>query len=287
MKAPWYQTAFGPHYADIYGHRDRRDAQQAIAFLTRESLAPVPPGALALDLCCGEGRHSIELLRVSSGNGLKPALRTDFRVKENRLKPALPTNRLKPALRTIGMDLSPDLLRNAAESAARENMTLPLVRGDMRLLPFRNGTFHLVLNLFTSFGYFEDDAENESVFHEAARVLKHPGGYFVLDHINPPWLRQNLQPETERVTARGTRVRETRWLDAERRRVEKRIEFKADGREHCLRESVRLYENEEVLAMAGRAGLSLVATYGGFDGSALSEASPRAIHVFRTELGAG
>ena len=278
MKAPWYETAFGPHYADIYGHRDRRDAQQAIAFLTRESLVPAPPGALALDLCCGEGRHSIELLRVSSGNGLKPALRTDFRVKENRLK---------PALRTIGMDLAPDLLRNAAESAARENMTLPLVRGDMRFLPFRDGTFHLVLNLFTSFGYFEDDAENESVFHEAARVLKHPGGYFVLDHINPPWLRQNLQPETERVTARGTRVRETRWLDPDRRRVEKRMEFEADGREHCLRESVRLYENEEVLAMAGRARMSLVAAYGGFDGSALSEASPRAIHVFRTESRVG
>jgi ubiquinone/menaquinone biosynthesis C-methylase UbiE len=263
MKAPWYETAFGPHYADIYGHRDRRDAQQAIAFLTRKSVTPVPPGALALDLCCGEGRHSIELLRVSSGNGLKPALRT------------------------VGMDLSPDLLRNAAESAARENMTLPLVRGDMRLLPFRDGTFHLVLNLFTSFGYFEDDEQNESVFHEAARVLKRPSGYLVLDHINPPWLRQNLQPETERVTARGTRVRETRWLDPDRRRVEKRMEFKVGGREHCLRESVRLYENDEVLAMAGRAGLSLVAAYGGFDGSALTEASPRAIHVFRTESGVG
>jgi len=256
MKAPWYRTAFGPHYADIYGHRDRRDAQLAIAFLTRKSVAPVPPGALALDLCCGEGRHCLELLCVSS-------------------------------LKVIGMDLSPDLLRNAAESAARENMPLPLVRGDMRLLPFRDGTFHLVLNLFTSFGYFDNDEQNESVFHEAARVLKRPGGYFVLDHINSPWLRQNLQPETERVTARGTRVRETRWLDPDRRRVEKRMEFETDSRRHCLRESVRLYENEEVLAMAGRAGLSLVAAYGGFDGSALSEASPRAIHVFRTELGGG
>ena len=276
MKAPWYETAFGSHYADIYGHRDRRDAREAVAFLVQNLLPAVPPGALALDLCCGEGRHSIELLRVSSGNRLKPALRT-----------AGIENGLKPALRTIGMDLSADLLRNAAEDAAKESVHLPLVRGDMRFLPFRDAAFCLLLNLFTSFGYFEDDAENEAVFREAARVLKRPGGWFVVDHINPPYLRRNLRPETERVTARGTHVRETRWVDPERRRVEKRIEFGAEGREHCLRESVRLYEAEEIRDMAARAGLRLAAAYGGFDGSTLNENSPRAIYVFRTELGVG
>jgi SAM-dependent methyltransferase len=257
MNAPWYETAFGSHYADIYGHRDRRDAQRAVAFLERSVLGLLSPQAMVLDLCCGEGRHSIELLHGGSEDGSGPALRP------------------------VGMDLSMDLLRNAAGNAARENVRFPLVRGDMRALPFRDGSFSLVLNLFTSFGYFEDDAANETALRDAARVLARPGGLLVLDHINPPHLRANLKPETERVTARGTRVRETRCLDAAGRRVEKRIEFRANGREHSLHESVRLYESEEILTIGQRVGLSLIAAYGDFDGSALDDGSPRAIHVFR------
>ncbi len=254
MTKPWYVSAFGEYYTDLYHHRNESDAWLAVDFVRNNPhLGPLMGGqpGRVLDLCCGSGRHCLTWLESARGTNL------------------------------VGLDLSPNLLCEAAEAVRRAGAPLKLVRGDMRHLPFREGVFRLVLNLFTSFGYFEDDAQNAGVFQEVARVLDRTGGFFLFDHLNPAALRAGLVSESRRQIPSGAWVRETRWIDEARRRVEKRIVFESCAEPQTLLESVRFYEPEEVVALADRAGLALLSTHGGFDASSLTERSPRALYVFQ------
>src|SRR5438067_3442621 len=110
----WFEDWFGEEYLAVYPHRDRREADVVVSFL-RDRLAGKSVERV-LDLACGAGRHSRALGKLWW---------------------------------TTGFDLSEALLR----VARREAKDACYVRGDMRLLPFRTGSFSLVVNLFTSFGY--------------------------------------------------------------------------------------------------------------------------------------
>ena len=285
MTQPWYETAFGPHYADLYSHRDEACARRAVDFLLRHH-NPESSGGRALDLCCGAGRHAFEWIRrTRAGLHRRPA-GLHRRPAGLHRRPAGLHRRSAGLHRRsaglVGVDLSPYLLADASRESRRLDLQLPLARADMRHLPFRDRTFRLVFNLFTSFGYFMDEGENERVFAEVARVLEKPGGRFVLDHINPSYLRANLEPETARTTRRGARVRERRTIDPETRRVEKRIEIAwEDGRRSEALESVRLYEPEEIGSMAARHGFDVEAAFGDYDDSPLDERSPRGIYILR------
>jgi ubiquinone/menaquinone biosynthesis C-methylase UbiE len=255
MMPPWYVSAFGEYYSELYHHRNESDARQAVDFVRRhprlEPLMGEGPRGRVLDLCCGSGRHYLTWLEEA------------------------------PNAKLTGLDLSPNLLDEAAQSIRRIGAPVRLARGDMRHLPFRDGAFRLVLNLFTSFGYFAEDAENAGVFREVARVLDRTGGFFLFDHLNPTALRAGLVAESRRQTPSGAWVHETRWIDEKRRRVEKRIEFEPNTGQPVLLESVRFYEPEEVTTLGDQAGLSLLSSHGGFDASPLTERSPRGLYVFQ------
>lgn len=250
--APWYEKAFESGYLKIYAHRNDADAARALAFL--ESHARLNPRMRLLDLCCGPGRH---LAHVAPHVG-----------------------------QAWGLDLSTPLLLEAREAlsdlCANHPPTCPrLVQADMRHLPFAPASFDAVINMFTSFGYFENEAENEHVLAEIARILR-PGALLVLDHINRPYLESTLQPETRRRLPNGIQVIERRGLDRERRRVRKQIEWiEPDrGRLEWI-ESVRVYHPEEIDRCLNAAGLDAQSWHGDFDGCALSPESPRMIVVAR------
>ena len=130
----WFEQWFGEEYLRLYPHRDDADAAEAVALI--HGLRPLA-GCQVLDLACGPGRHAAYL----QGHGA----------------------------RTVGLDLSLPLLTRARGRTAG---TVALVRGDMRYLPFRGGTFDVVVNLFTSFGYFADDAQHQAVLTSAAALLR-------------------------------------------------------------------------------------------------------------------
>ena len=251
MSDPWYVTAFGGHYTDLYHHRNDDDARRAIECVGRHHDLDPQAGPI-LDLCCGTGRHAMQWLE-RFGNGVD----------------------------IVGLDLAPNLLQDAARDASANGHGLSLVRGDMRFLPFPDASFRLVLNLFTSFGYFTDQAENQAVFDEVRRVLCDSSGHFVFDHINPPRLRGTLVPESRRRTPSGTEVTEKRTIDEARSRVEKTIEIRDGDETRSILESVRFYERDEVHTMAEQAGLAIEHEMGDFDDSPLTPDSARAIYVLR------
>ena len=215
--AEWWKEAFRADYLRVYPHRDDQAAASDVEGIFLGHHG-VEPGSRVLDLACGSGRH----LRALEARGLRP----------------------------VGADFSADLLAEARRTGSRE-----LVRCDMRRLPFLNGAFRVVSLFFNSFGYFESDEEDASVLREVARVLVSRGGLH-LDLMNPEQVALHLVPRSE-TTRDGIEILEERSLDADRRRVRKRVTLRRDGGVRSWTEVVRLYSEDEVIDIARSAGLKM------------------------------
>lgn len=241
----WFTRSFGSDYMLVYKHRDLQGAYNEVRQMME--WLELPEGSKVLDLCCGMGRHSMAL--------------RDFGFK------------------VTGVDLSEVLL----EEAKRQDPAgeVRWLRGDMREVPL-DEKFDAVVNLFTSFGYFDDHDDNERVLAEISRLLE-PGGQFIIDFLNPAYVKDYLVPLSER-TEEGLRITEKRRI--EDGFVRKTIEIReADGGEpRTYEEQVRLYDNKTFLGMLERAGLRVERQYGGYDASAYEPAgSKRMIFVGRKE----
>ena len=233
----WFEQWFGEEYHVLYPHRDEEEARRAVA-LVRQAAA-WQEGDWVLDLACGAGRHAAELERLGA--------------------------------RVVGFDLSPSMLRRA-----RVGVRGPLVRGDMRALPFRPGTFGLAVNLFTSFGYFRDDAEHQLVLRQVALSLRR-GGRFVLDYLNADHVRRTLRRDTEEVDGAHTEVRVRRRFSEEGKYVVKEIELGAENR--SFQERVRLFSPADLSRMLEQEGLKVDALFGDYDGRSLDAHATRTILV--------
>ncbi|HSR27968.1 MAG TPA: class I SAM-dependent methyltransferase [Actinomycetes bacterium] len=193
------------------------------------------PGARLLDLCCGPGRHAVPLAQLG--------------------------------YRMTGLDLSRPLLARAA--AAGAGLNVGLVAADMRRLPFADGSFDAVLNLFNAFGYLEDEAQDELVLAEVARVLA-PGGRFLQELANREALVRGWHDSDVARHDDGLVVLQERDLDLRTSRDQVRYTLlHPDGRRTTSEVSIRLYTLTELEAMLGRAGLELLAVGGDLDGGPL------------------
>ncbi|HET9709419.1 MAG TPA: methyltransferase domain-containing protein [Gemmatimonadales bacterium] len=235
----WFEQWFGEEYHVLYPHRDDADAQRAVALIRR--VAPWAPGDTVLDLACGAGPHAAELERAGA--------------------------------RVVGLDLSPAMLLRA-----QRRVRAPLVRGDMRALPFRSGRFALVVNLFTSFGYFRSDQEHGAVMRQVAEVLA-PGGRFVIDFLNADQVRRTLRRDSEQIQQGGGSALVKRRFSEEGLYVVKEIELRAEHR--SFQERVRLFTPVELEGLLTASGLEVVGRYGDYDGGPLGVDSLRTILVAR------
>lgn len=236
----WYERSFGEDYLLVYKHRDFTGAHREVKAMI--DWLSLPAGSRVLDLCCGMGRHSLAL--------------TEF------------------GYQVTGVDLSEVLLSAARKSDPQKSVTW--LRGDMRDVPL-DTPFDAVVNLFTSFGYFDQDEENAKVLHEIDRLIK-PGGRFIIDFLNPGRVRSTLVPYSERVDE-GETIREYRRI--EDGFVKKDIVIQGPvGGERRYSEQVRLYEKEDFVRMLDATKLRIDHIYGGYDGSAYdAEESLRLILV--------
>lgn len=224
--AEWFRHAFDDLYPSLYSHRGISEARDLLACLSRT--IPLTDG-LVLDVGCGPGRYLRALVEIGG--------------------------------RPIGVDLSLPLLLHARRASAG----VPLVRADMRALPFRAGSFGAILLMFTTFGYFLTNEEDDSVLRGAASLLR-PGGRFVLDTINAGYLREHLIPESNR-RLETRMVEERRWIDSAGKFLHKESRVSgAEGEDvRVYRERLRLYDVSQIESMIRAAGLEVYKILGDYE----------------------
>jgi len=234
QEADWFEEWFGEDYLHIYQHRDEMEAERAIELIAT-NLAGRRIDTV-LDLACGAGRH---------------------------------TRVLRERWWTVGLDLSMSLLK----IARKESSDAPYVRADMRELPFAESSFDLVVNLFTSFGYFGDDSEHIRVLACVGAAMKH-GGTLVIDFLNASQVRRDLVAYDERVE-NGITIEQRRTISPDDRFVEKTIRLRESGKEYI--ERVRLLSPRDLQRMLIATGFKIAKLFGDYSGGDWSEDSPRTI----------
>jgi SAM-dependent methyltransferase len=246
----WFEEWFNhPLYLEVYSHRDKDEAASCIqTILSITGLDIRHPASISvLDIACGAGRHALELARLGYC--------------------------------VTGNDLSPFLLEEARKEARNCKLNLQLTCCDMRQIP-GDGSFDLVVQLFTSFGYFNSKDDDLLVLKKAYEALKH-GGWYILDLINPVHLEKTLVPQSSRTT--GTlSVTESRKLENER--ITKTITITSNlGETLNFRESVRLYGKEEIVSMLEKTGFTIVTITGDYQGKLFSMEESSRMMLFCTK----
>ncbi len=244
MKKEWFKDWFESNdYLDVYNHRDDKEAQTLIELIIK-TINPSKE-KIFLDAACGFGRHAL----VLSSLGYK----------------------------VIGFDLSRNLLSMAKRNSLAKNLTLDLLAGDFRSITFKK-KIDIVLNLFTSFGYFETDDDNFHFVKGAYHFIKE-GGYYVFDYINLSYLKKNIVKETERIIE-GKIIREFRNIENDR--VNKKILIQERNTIAEYSESVKLYSPEFLINSFNYTGFELIKQYGDYLGNNFEEQeSPRLILFFQ------
>jgi SAM-dependent methyltransferase len=230
MNNEWFESWFNsPYYHVLYAHRDENEAEYFLSRLIQE--LRIPLHSKVLDLCCGKGRHAIFLN--------------------------------KQGLQVTGTDLSENNIREASQF---KNESLDFIRADMRDV-LDGKQFNYVFNLFTSFGYFETDSENEKVIQSVYHMLE-PGGIFVLDFLNTTKLRDDLRAEeTKKVD--GIVFHITRFSCEQF--IGKNIRFDVDGKVHEYSEKVRAFDYLTLVKMLEQNRFEIFRTFGSYSLSPFDE----------------
>ncbi len=228
------------YYSLLYSHRDQAEAVNFIGRLIK--VLRLSDDSLLLDLACGRGRHSIILHNLGYS--------------------------------VTGIDLSDN---NIAYAKKFEDKGLLFFQGDMRTFDLQQ-TFDVVFNLFTSFGYFENDEENRKVLDRVVAHLK-KDGLFVIDYFNANYVEQKMEKMEKKEVGnvlfsicreiRGKQIVKT--IDVEDRNEVLRFE-----------EKVQLITASELTGMIEEAGLDIIQTFGDYSlNSFEKENSERLIIIAR------
>jgi SAM-dependent methyltransferase len=207
-------------------------------------LLGIEPPAAVLDLCCGPGRHSIELARRG------------FAV--------------------TAVDRTEAYLHQARRRAEEQDVTIELVREDMRKF-LRPGAFDAAISLFTSFGYFRDIEDDRTVLRNLREGLK-DGGRLVMEMMGKEVLAKRFRERDwqerdgvilleERKLADGWSWIDNRWILIDR----------TDRREFTV--SHRLYSGAELRRELLDAGFAGVELFGDLDGAAYDHKANRLVAV--------
>jgi SAM-dependent methyltransferase len=175
-----------------------------------------------------------------------------------------------------GLDRSEYLIGQAQLEAERASTSVEWVLGDMRSLPWA-AQFDACINMFTAFGYFADEDDNQKVLDEICRALK-PGGMVLIDLSNRDFDLLNLWPKAWRRDGERIILEEAEFDPLTCRLI---LTFTRlhGGRSESIRHSIRQYTAPEISAMLRQAGLEPLEYYGDFDGTPFHLRSKRMIII--------
>jgi SAM-dependent methyltransferase len=146
----------------------------------------------------------------------------------------------------------------------------------MREIP-SGSHFDAIINLFTSFGYFDDETENERVLQGAAQTLN-PGGLLLIDVIHRDGVFWHGMARRWEEVARYWLLEENHYdLLTSRWRSQRWLIPKEGGPPKQKYHSIRVYSAHELHAMCQRCGLEVIEHFGGLNGSPLTKESRRLV----------
>jgi len=228
----WWRTIFNSLYlktdADVV--EDDKITRSEIDQFTR--LLGLSPDQKILDLCCGQGRHSLELSRRGFKN-------------------------------VEGFDRSHYLIQRAKGRAKKEGLPVRLKEGDARKLPYPPDSFDAVMILGNSFGYFETKNHDLQVLKEVLRVLR-PWGKLLIDVSDGAYLKKRFQPRSWEWIDKNHFVCRERSLSADNDRLISR-ELIAHVEKGAITDQFyaeRLYTRDSISKLLAAAGLAQVQLHG-------------------------
>lgn len=234
VRPDWWRLIFDSLYlktdADVVN--DQNITRKEIDFFS-EVLRLLPDDKI-LDLCCGHGRHSLELARRG------------FKFIE-------------------GLDRSHYLIQKAKAQAKKEGLSVKFREGDARKLSSSADSFDVVLILGNSFGYFESTQDDLKVLKEVIRVLK-PWGRLLIDVSDGEYMRQHYQPRSWEWIDKKHFVCRERALSFDKQRLISRevITHVEKGVIADQFYAERLYTRESIMDLLKLAGFSNVEFHGAF-----------------------
>ena len=220
----WFKAWFNtPYYHTLYKNRDNSEAKAFIENMI--DYLHLEKGAKVMDLACGKGRHSITL----NENGLD----------------------------VIGLDLSDESIVYAKQF---ENKKLAFDVHDMREI-YKTDYFDVIFNLFTSFGYFDDENDNFKVFDAVKKQLK-ANGIFVFDYLNAEKIVANLIPYEEKEID-GIIFKISKSI-TENQFIKKEIDFYADGQDWHFEEYVKVLYKKDFEQLIKQVDFKTKAVFGNY-----------------------
>jgi SAM-dependent methyltransferase len=218
----WFIDWFNtPYYHSLYKNRDEAEAKSFIEALV--TFLKLAPNTKVLDLACGKGRHSITLHQLG--------------------------------MQVTGVDLSTESIKAAKEF---EDKTLNFSVHDMRL-PL-NEKYQVVFNLFTSFGYFDTQNENDMVIKSMYQSLD-KDGILVIDFMNAFHVIENMvAKEVKEVD--GISFHISRRFDGQH--IFKDIQFTDNGQAFSFTERVQALQLEDFTKLLTQNNFKILHTFGNF-----------------------
>lgn len=229
MKKDWWKTFFGENYLLFWGEKGAfGHTKKEINFLVKH--IPIRRKDKILDLCCGHGRHTLELA--------------------------------KRGFAVAGLDYSRFELDLASKAADEKGLRIDFREGDARNFQM-NRKFNVVINMFTAFGY-GSKADDQKILRSASRHLAR-GGKFLIDLVSMIWILRNFRArQTERLGKNAYALIAREFDPIHNTNLETRTIVKG-GKKEASQLRLRLYSLPEIIEMLAAAGLRYEKSWGSFD----------------------
>jgi D-alanine-D-alanine ligase len=228
----WWKTLFD----DIYLVTDARTVcdealtQREVDLLCK--LIPLQRSHKILDLCGGQGRHSLDLCRRGFSN-------------------------------CTVFDYSDTLLDKGAQDAKRMNLTVEFVQGNARNIPMPSDSFHHVLILGNSLGYAATAGADLEIIKEAHRLLD-TSGWMALDVTDGRAVRHHFNPNAWHEIGENIVVCRQRELHQDMIRAREMVIHKRSGLVRDRNYGMRLYDGQTLKSLVSCAGFEHVRVYKDF-----------------------